>query len=92
MPLLCHKVRNIHTYTHTYTYIHTYIYLYIYKKEIFKLTRNTIHLPQVTSGNINAPTMMIGDKAGEIIAIDYRADNASDLWEEVGNAHPMSNL
>ena len=39
-----------------------------------------------------APTMMIGDKAGEIIAIDYRADNASDLWEEVGNAHPMSNL
>eukprot|EP00942_MAST-04A_sp_MAST-4A-sp1_P011432 g11432.t1 len=61
-------------------------------REIFKLTRNTIHLPQVTSGNINAPTMMIGDKAGEIIAIDYRADNASDLWEEVGNAHPMSNL
>ena len=90
MPLLCHKVRNIHTYTYTYTYIH--IYIYIYKKEIFKLTRNTIHLPQVTSGNINAPTMMIGDKAGKIIAIDYRADNASDLWEEVGNAHPMSNL
>ena len=36
--------------------------------------------------------MMIGDKAGEIIAIDYRGDNASDLWEEDRQSHPMSNL